>query len=135
MEFFRENGSYINGSLRSLITTGKETPTGKKKATEKRLLYDDGLGSVRRRFRPCRRQLLGVSRDYLHPSAKPASLLCPHDGFGAGDEANFVRPRLRAALTPPTVVSTSSAISSSGQTACGLARICEAHAKSVPLEL
>ena len=33
-------GSYINGSLRSLITTGKEQPNQKEKGVGKRLLYD-----------------------------------------------------------------------------------------------
>ena len=36
-------GSYINGSLRSLIATGKGHPTRKKKGKGKRLLDDDGL--------------------------------------------------------------------------------------------
>src|SRR6266446_4486001 len=74
----------INGSLRSLIETGKGCPNRREKKNRKRFLNDDGLGSVRRRLRPCRRPLPGVPRNRVHATAEPASLLCSHDGFGDG---------------------------------------------------
>lgn len=66
-------GSYINGSLRSLSTTGKRHATRKKEGKGKGLLYHDGPGSVCHLLGPGRCPLPGVPRNRLHASAEPCT--------------------------------------------------------------